>query len=532
MTFAPAMHGPHRIPATLGRGASNPCLEQVWAVLPRLLALFDGNEIAPTFGMGDRFHWGWKLIDFGNGTFQGAAHGLARLIAGNVLPDFLSEANALARIDAMFHGAGRLRRGNGSMEEAFPYESSFCVTALVAYDLLSAVELLDTRLSDTQRRAYLDIVRPMIAFLHRADEHHAFISNHLATAVAALLKWHALTGDGGEQRGIEFLDRIRREQSPEGWFREYEGADPGYQTLCLYYLADVDRLRPDLSLMEPLRKSIQFLWHFAHPDGSFGGMYGSRNTRFYYPAGLAALAPRLPEAAALSAYMLTSIRDHRTVTLDTMDAPNLIPMFNAYCWAATVEPAADALPLPCQQSDAFRLHLLLAGLIVDNGPKHYTVISTHKGGICYHFAKSEHARIDLGTLARSVNGVLFSSQAFAADNRVEMRPDGVVISSALTRVNLPRPGPMQFVILRLLNLTLMRSLTISDWIKRLLVRLLITGKKISGARVRRFIRFGPALDIRDEWETNPEQLTLETKPRTFSVMHMASQGYWQRQDTQ
>ncbi|MSQ94959.1 MAG: hypothetical protein EXR98_10450 [Gemmataceae bacterium] len=528
------VQGPHGLAAARDGAHGNPYLDQAWAVLPRLLALFDTNKAAPTFGLGDRFHWGWKLIDFGNGTFQGAAHGLARLLTMDALPDYLSHAALLARIDAMFQGTQHLRRPNGSMEEAFPYESSYCVTALVAYDLLSAIELLDGLLSQRSRDAYLAIVQPMIGFLHHADEHHAFISNHLATAVATLVKWHMLTGESGEQRAQEFLERILREQSPEGWFREYEGADPGYQTLCLYYLADVDRLRPDLHLLEPLRKSVQFLWHFAHPDGSFGGLYGSRNTRFYYPAGLEWLARQVPEARALADFMAPAIRGYRTVTLDTMDAPNLIPMFNAYCWAAALAPQTrDGVPtLPCRRDEPSRTHFPLAGLIVDNGPVHYSIVSTHKGGVCYHFVKEGDARIDAGVLARSPKGTLYSTQAFAADNVVEFGPDSVTIKAPMAKVRLPRPGPILFIILRLLNVTLMRSLRLSNWIKRLLVRFLITGKKSSRTLHRRTVRFGAEIVIEDEWETNPDNLTREPTPGAFSVMHMASQGYWQRQDTQ
>lgn len=255
--------------------AENPCLEQVHGVLPRLLALFDRDPTSPTHGVGDRYYWAWKLIDFGNGTFQGAAHGLARLVAADLLPPWLSEPAALRRIEAMFHGAGRLRRRNGSLEEAFPHESSFCVTALVAFDLLSALRLLGSRIEDRPRARCLEIVRPMVEFLLAADEHHGFISNHLATAAAALFAWDSLAGeDLAARRGRVFLERILSAQSPEGWFREYEGADPGYQTLATYYLAALHQLRPDLELLEPLRRSIRFLWRFAHPDGSFGGHYG------------------------------------------------------------------------------------------------------------------------------------------------------------------------------------------------------------------------------------------------------------------
>ena len=83
---------------------------------------------------------------------------------------------------------------------------------------------------------------------------------------------------------------------------EYDGFDPGYQTLCTYYLAEADRTNPDLGLIEPLRRSIEFLCNFANPDGSFGGTYGCRNTRFYYPGGIEALAQTIPEAASLASF--------------------------------------------------------------------------------------------------------------------------------------------------------------------------------------------------------------------------------------
>ena len=203
----------------------NAPLEQVHEVLPRLLALYDTNPASTTYGQGDRYRWAWKLIDFGNGTFQGAAHGLARLLRHRLLPEWLAENAARRRIDAMFHGAAALMRSNGSLEEAFPYESSFCVTALVAYDLLSAVEQLKP--ATGTRADWLAIVRPMIRFLQGAEESHAFISNHLATGAAALCKWSALTGEPGREQGRSLVASIVAEQHEEGWFREYQGADPG-----------------------------------------------------------------------------------------------------------------------------------------------------------------------------------------------------------------------------------------------------------------------------------------------------------------
>ena len=50
----------------------------------------------------------------------------------------------------------------------------------------------------------------------------------------------------------------------------------------------------DLGLLEPLRRSIQFLQYFVHPDGSFGGIYGSKS-RFYILLA-SALSNDIPEA--------------------------------------------------------------------------------------------------------------------------------------------------------------------------------------------------------------------------------------------
>lgn len=522
---------------------NNSYLQKISITLPRILALFDTDATSPTYGQGDRYRWAWKLIDFGNGTFQGTAHGLARLLKHDVLPEYLSTTSVLKRIDAMFYGADRLRRSNGSMEEAFPYESSFCVTALVAYDLLSAIDLLEGYISAPQRTQYLEIVRPMIDFLHHVEETHAFISNHLATAATAMYKWTALTGEPGQKRGRELLDRILQEQSEEGWFREYEGADPGYQSLCTYYLADIYQLYPDEHLFESLRRSLQFLWYFAHPDGSFGGYYGSRNTRLYYPAGIEFLAAKIPEANALAQFLRKSITYNTTVTLETMDEPNLIPMFNAYCWAAVLyEQTGDApeevrreiretpLTLPCVDTNSWRKIFPEAGFVVEKRPQQYTIISWHKGGVCYHF-HGENTTIDSGVVARNHKDELYSTQAYQPENQVTWEKDRVQIVAPLVKMHKQVPTPWQFLFLRLLNTTLMRHRKIGNLIKKFLVEFLITGNIRSIYRNCRTITWEEGqLRICDNWDNECcgfEKVSIESP---FSAIHMASQGYWQRQD--
>ncbi|MCL2123375.1 MAG: hypothetical protein FWH34_04720, partial [Desulfovibrionaceae bacterium] len=191
------------------------------SILPRILSLFDRERTSATYGVADRQYASWCTIDFANGAYQGAAFGLARLWAADALPAWCPSATALSVIESAFQGVAVIRRPNGSMEEAFPYESSFCVTALVAHDLLWAHKLL-TEKTGRPYTKHLEILEPVIAFLLRHDERHGIISNHLATAAGALFLWHSLNGDvTAERKGHKLLGRIRRHASPEGWFREY-----------------------------------------------------------------------------------------------------------------------------------------------------------------------------------------------------------------------------------------------------------------------------------------------------------------------
>ena len=49
---------------------TNPYLTEIQSNLPRILSLIDRDPTNASYGMGDRYHWAWGLIDFGNGTFK------------------------------------------------------------------------------------------------------------------------------------------------------------------------------------------------------------------------------------------------------------------------------------------------------------------------------------------------------------------------------------------------------------------------------------------------------------------------------
>lgn len=514
------------------------CLREVKWNLPRVLALFDVDRTSSTYGMGDRFRWAWGLIDFGNGTFQGAASGMSRLWRYGLWPYRTEKDRFLERIDSLFGATATLTRKDGSLEEAFPNEGSFCVTALVAFDLLCAVDLLHEEAGERQKQHWLSTVDPLIGYLKREDETHAVISNHLATAVAAMVRWHQCLNDpAAETRARVLLERILSHQSSEGWFLEYQGADPGYQSLCTYYLADIHERRPDWQLLEPLRRSCRFLWNFAHPDGSFGGIYGSRSTRFYVPAGILALGKEIHEAACLASFMQESIATQKVVTLSSMDEPNLVPMFNAYCWAAVLEQECekaaesgeDANILPALRDKGRREYFPGAGLLVDSGAEHYTIVATHKGGVTYHFVGKRLVRLDAGLVVRSPTGRLGSTQVFDQQNEAHLSDKEIRLKVGVSAMPKRLPGPFQFLVLRLLCGTIFRFSRVREWVKKTMVYMLITRDREWPASNVRTIALGRRLHILDEPILKEGYTVLNTR-RPFVSIHMASQGYWQQQD--
>lgn len=510
----------------------NPYLASLYKVLPRLLALYDNNSASPTYGIGDRFYWAWTLIDFANATIQGGANGLARLIQLNLLPDYISEKSIINRIDCIIKATAKLSYKNGSVDQAFPYEASYCGTALVLYDLLIAIELLDKKLSTEQKSTYLNILCPMARYLNNNIETHGFISNHLAVSSAALLKWHRLTGESGKQKGLDILNMILNKQNSEGWFYEYNGADPGYETLCISYLAEIDKMHPELNLTASVKKSLSYMSHFVQPDGSFGGVFGARTTRFYYPAGIEYFSDRIENARDIASFMRDSIRNLLCPTLETMDTPNLVPMFNSYCRAAEFYSDVNEsknYKLPCFTQKPFRKNFDESGIIIDRGDRHYSIISTHKGGVVYHYTDNKLAVLNTGIVVTTKKGKDFTNQIYNKKNVVQLEPHTISITSEFKPVRCMTPTPLQFGILRLLNVSIMRIPTIREKIKQLLAYFLITAKGKTIGYATRTITLSEKLKINDSLSI-PKKYKIKDIKHPFIAIHMASQGYWQKQD--
>ncbi|NJN60314.1 MAG: hypothetical protein HC795_01135 [Coleofasciculaceae cyanobacterium RL_1_1] len=268
------------------------------AEIPRILTLLDRNPHSPTYGCFDRNFWHYKIVDFPSGMSQEFVWPLA-LVYQLDLPDnpYYQQASIRNWVAAGILYAARSAHPDGSCDDYFPFERAGGATA---FSLLACVE--------SYTLLKLDNAEMRVFFEHRADwlAHHnesGQLTNHQALIVLCLELVGRLNRTSKWSRAkATRLDRVLEWQNSEGWFTEYEGCDPGYHSLTIWCLArlldlhaiDDERLRPALI------KAIELASQFVHPDGTYGGEYGSRNTYNFFPHGFELAGRWMPTALDLN----------------------------------------------------------------------------------------------------------------------------------------------------------------------------------------------------------------------------------------
>lgn len=511
-------------------------LDQVIPCVPRLLSELDREPLSTTYGCFDRTYWAWKFTDFPASRFQEGVYTLALLreIAyrgGDCKYGTFHNLVEWCRAGYEFWRGTQHR--DGSFDEAYPHERSLAATAFTAFYLGEAYSLISADLPASDRESIRQTIARAAGWLTRHGERHAVISNHLGAAAAALHVAVTITGEGRfELARDKYLRSIYEHQSAEGWYREYGGADPGYQTLTLYFLASIWRSRPDPQLTESLRSGVHFLKHFVHPDGTLGGEYGSRGTEIYFPAGFEILAGAMPDAASVAAAMRMSIERGATAGPRTMDAQNFRPLLNNYLDAARHAGAiGNAGPLPCDLVGEWVFED--AGLFVKSTRSYFAVFGQGKGGVLKVFGKTNRLPLHshCGYWLRLERGGIASTQHTDGRSWWRHSPGDVEVESSFRLVPQKVFSPVIFVAFRLASLLWAFVPGPAYWIKTLLVKQLTRPGRRLPLRVRRRVAF------REESVTVSDQIKVERRTglrittlrggEKFSTFHTGSARYFQ-----
>lgn len=500
--------------------SNNPYLTVVERNLPRILSLISMDNASKSYGMVDRRYWAWKTIDFPNASMQAIASGIARLAKQNNLSKEFSDVRFEELAVEIIKAIKPMISKSGGLSEAFPHEKSFCVTGQVLADMLDALNVLKSNLAKTEFENLLEILEPLAIYLLKNEESHAIISNHLATSALGLVRWANLTNNFNTlNRADYFLQIIHNHASSEGWFLEYLGADPGYQSWALSSLTQIYFESAGLVEDSLLENGFKFIAQFALNDGSFANGAGARLTSFLFSLGPELFSARNDIAKFLSIFSRKYVNTRSYVTLDSIDDSNLAQFFND-----SVRSAEQFDKFPAIESGYQRPEMSIfseAGLIAKHSEKSSILISAVRGGWTCVAEVDKKKLIYPQTVMKNLKDELFIADA---TRHFELVGNSVVIRAGIKKLKNHSPSIIKFIFLRIYILSFGKIKYFRELLKKILVRYLITQKTVKRGTLVRTIDFNSTL-ISDSVENCDLVIVngMESSP-----YHMASYGYWTR----
>lgn len=449
---------------------------------------------SPSFGCFDRQYWGWKKKDLADATLQAAVTLCVRLAEAEgttaTLPPFL-----IGYVDYL----ERIQHRDGSFDQVYPFER----TPGVVHDLLTPlIWLLRSPHIDLPTRNRLEtIIHKGAAFALRTDETHGEIANHFAGYAWELIHYgKTFAHADAEEYGQRYLDRtLALFNESEGWFREYDGADAGYQTRLLSFLARIAALRDDEELWGICEKGARFVEALLMPDNSLHPMLGVRSTALIYPSAFERLAARNPSFDALADRIHDGWLTGSTPRPSDIDFENGIRIAEDAFEASAIRDRRAKVDKPLSAAKAVEfssydlpnagINRCIFGL---NGRRHVLTVGSKLGGVVilhkHHEAQSYNLALeDSGYLLHLSDDTRWIVRRADAGAVHDSHERVIHIEAHFSRSLHEDLHSLQLIILRILNLTVLRSQWIGDLFRRIVVTRLISGHKILPLRLDRRI---------------------------------------------
>ncbi len=468
----------------------DPFAREALAQIPKILTLQDRNAHSATYGCFDRNFWHYKIIDFPSGM---AAEFVWPLALAYALPiegnPYFQQPAIREWAEAGIVYAARSAHADGSCDDYFPFEKA---AGAAAFSLLAGLESYTLLgLENPEIKAFFERRADWLASHHESGKltnHQALIALCLERAGRLLgtTRWDALR----ESR----LQRVLSWQNEEGWFQEYEGADPGYHTLTVALLAQLQEATPSTALKTALEKAVRFAAHFVHPDGSFGGEYTSRNTYNFFPHGFELAGKWMPEALAINDGFLAGLERG----LGPCYADDHIVGHHTWSYLLAWQHFAPARP-PATPRVAGRHYFRNAGIVIERRGEAELFLALNKGGVFKFFRDGKLVCSDtqLSAQVEEAGKVRNAVAHLVGSYDVDFSQETITVRGRLGWAKTKGMTTFNLVVLRFLMLSVGRYFP--DLIRKVLQRILITGKKPAPLGfLRRLAWSGDRLRVSDE----------------------------------
>lgn len=448
--------------------SKNLFLNKALSQIPKILTLLDRNPHSPTYGCFDRNFWHYKIIDFPSGMAQEFVLPLALAYSiDDEKNQFFKKQRIKEFVEAGIAFAALSSHSDGACDDYFPFEKA---GGAAAFSLLACLD--SYTLLDLENKEFLNFFEKRATWLANHDE-SGKLANHQALIVLCLELISRLLNTNQFDELIQTrLDRVISWQSSEGWFQEYEGCDPGYHTLTISVLARVYELNPSEGLKSSLKKAIEFAAHYVHPDGSYGGEYGSRNTYNYFPHGFELAGKWMPEALSINDRYLKGLANNLEACFEDDHVIGHHVWNYLLAWKDYVEVRPETI-YPADGQVWFKE----ANILIDRRNSTELFVGLNKGGVFKLFRDNKLIVSDTQFSLLLKNGSKMKNAVAHLIDDVEI--DGssqkISVKGTLGWAKHTQSSPLKLIIFRIGMLTFGRFFP--DLIRKILQKILITGKQ-------------------------------------------------------
>lgn len=520
----------------------NPYEAVVLDRIPQLLSFVDRNPFSSTYGCGDRAFWHYRtMTDYASPIYQEMALTLAIALEHRGVDNpYFQTPQTLKLVESLLAYWLGLQQEDGSFPEFYPGERSFVATAFTSFSVSETLLRIGNQIDPILREQLINGLVRAATWL--GSHRDTIVVNHTAGAIAFLNNMSILTDD----TRFAFLregkiEDLLRHQHDEGWYYEYGGADLAYLSLAVDYLSQDLRRSGDERLRVSLDRALDFMCHFIHPDGSFGGEYGTRNAKYLMPHGVELMAAEFESANLLALHSRRRLRTKTGVLPAGMDDRYTGFFLNKYASAW-----ADATELP--QIDEDRLtwagtrFFPGAGIVLNRSACRCTIVGLSKHGVVTNWQSQDGETTrygDTGFFAKLANGRVGVSQwhDLAAEYDVQEEEGGNVtisVRGSMTLFNTSLPLVRYLVPFRIFLKVFAPWGWFMDLFGRSVIKRMIVDKRpLPLSFVRTIAITGDEVMIRDQlYHTGSTQVVRLGKAPGATSIHVASSRYWQEQDIQ
>lgn len=518
--------------------------EKALSQIPRLLSNLDRNPFSPTYGCFNREFWLTRTRDFPDAIAQFGTLSLS-LIWAHKFPggeQYYHNKQIKEWVIAGIKYWMKIQHKDGSYDEFYPNERGWAgPTGFLLYAILRSYELTKEEFDEDSKKEFFKKVKKSAWFLATREEPGVLANHHAMALLSIYQAYHHLKDNEKEfakrlyGKFTERLNSFFGYCFQEGWCLEYDGVDPGYLSATVSFLSKMQKYSKDEDwnnkIQEIIDNAIEFSSYFFYPNGSYGGVTGSRQTLHFYAHGYE-LQSQNDLARACAEFGKKSLVQNKLVPPEIQGERYYlyrIPEFLEAHIGAGNKTTPNKLPF---QKEPFEKYFGKAKIFIKNTDSHYMLLNLAKGGVLRIYDKKEGRLIfaDDGVVATLKNSKRLTTQWIGNEYKIEHAGPEWVVYGNFHKIPYKYFNPMTFILFRLFMILTGWNAALAERTKGFIRNLLMTKSVKSPLSFeRRFIFSNEGVEIMNLISSKAKVTALRFGGQ-FATRYVPQSRYFQQEE--